>query len=733
MTDISFYIKNNTADIDGITEWLGRSPDSIQLHGGTRNWDDWLRSVEWIDNQLVGSAVDKMWSIQLIPYGATLGEAAKGSYNDKYLAMAEQLLKIEGDQDQIYVRLGWEFNGDGWNSSSAVGQPENYVEAFRNFVEIAHSVSDKFVFEWCPNVGTVGMPADSAYPGDAYVDVIGVDFYYNTAWNSPDPQKAFDYFVSQPFGLQWQQDFAAAHGKPTAIGEWGLNSDAPEFVRLVAQWAEDHDMLYVNYWDSNSAFQGKLSEGQYPMAGEAFLEAFAGSDLVVAPEAPVGLDSAAKAIVLEAAAPLVSIGSFLADRLDGRGGDVEMRGGDGDDTYVVDSEGDVVVEWYNGGKGGTDLVESAVSFSLTDNLENLTLTGQAAIDGFGSNNRNTLIGNDAANLLDGGGDADTLYGNGGNDTLRGGIGKDTLYGGSGDDILEGGEWSDILDGGDGDDLLDGGSGSDAMTGGAGNDTYIVDNYNDTVVETVEGGHDTVKSWISYTLGANVEEVILIGDRAINATGTAQADGLTGNDASNLLMGLGGDDRLHGNGGDDHLIGGDGNDLLDGGTGADKMEGGDGDDTYVVDSIGDTVTEWVHYGRGGVDTVESSIDYALGANLENLTLLGGENLRAVGNSLANVITGNAGDNEIVGGKGNDVLYGGDGADTFVFTSDSGSDVVMDFGMGDRIDLPETFKSQQQPTVTAKDGNTIISFDSAVIELQGIDPSHLVADVGGFHFG
>ena len=688
----TFYVANNTADLDTITQWTGSQPDAIQLHGGYNGWSDWLGSVGWIDRQFTGVEIDTMWAIPLIPYGANLAQAAVGAYDDKYLAMARQLVAVNEDQDQIYVRLGWEFNGLGWNSSSAVGQAGEYAAAFRKFVDICRSVSDRFVFEWCPNIGKTDMSAETAYPGDDYVDVIGIDFYYNTAWHNPDGALAFEHFVRQDYGLQWHQDFAAEHGKPTAIAEWGLNSDSPEFVRLVAQWAENHDMVYANYWDSNAAFPGQLSEGQYPQAAAAFLEAF---DYVEA-----GESTARPADRYGSDGDDFITGTAEADVIDGGRGADRMTGGDGDDVYYVDNAGDLIVEWYNAGKGGTDTVYSSVSYKLADKVENLTLLGEEGIIARGNASANVLTGNAGNNFLDGDGGSDTLrgaagddhlMGGAGNDMLDGGTGADIVDGGDGDDTLLGGEGNDRLLGGNGRDLLRGGAGTDRMEGGNGDDTYYVDDAADSVVEWYlggKGGNDLVYASVSYALPQNVEKLILTGTAAIDATGSKGADSLHGNEAANLIAGLDGDDRLYGNGGDDTLrggngrdelyggtghdrlfgdagddllVGGEGADFLDGGYGKDRLEGGNGDDTYVVDSVEDLVVEWAANGLGGTDTVQAHVSYTLGANLENMVLLGTGAINATGNAQGNMLSGNGGANVLDGRDGDDLLRGYEGDD------------------------------------------------------------------------
>ena len=92
-----------------------------------------------------------------------------------------------------------------------------------------------------------------------------------------------------------------------------------------------------------------------------------------------------------------------------------------------------------------------------------------------------------------------------------------------------------------------------------------------------------------------------------------------------------------------------------------MEGGAGDDSYTVDDAGDTVIEQVN---AGTDTVSSSLDFILPANVENLTLAGAGNINGTGNGLENVISGNNGINVLNGGSGNDTLSGLGGADTLI---------------------------------------------------------------------
>lgn len=188
------------------------------------------------------------------------------------------------------------------------------------------------------------------------------------------------------------------------------------------------------------------------------------------------------------------IGGVGTDTLDGGLGNDALIGGQGDDTYKVDSALDAVTELAN---EGTDLVQATVSYTLSENVENLTLMGSTAINATGNALDNVLTGNTGINTL---------------------------------------------------------------TGGAGNDTYVVQTATDVVVELAGQGIDTVRSAVTIAaLAANVENITLTGSSAVNATGNVLANTLIGNTAANTLSGLDGNDVLSGLGGNDTLTGGLGSD------------------------------------------------------------------------------------------------------------------------------------------------------------------------------
>jgi Ca2+-binding RTX toxin-like protein len=377
------------------------------------------------------------------------------------------------------------------------------------------------------------------------------------------------------------------------------------------------------------------------------------------------------------------------DTLVGGLGNDNLTGGLGNDVYVVDSNADVIVELAG---EGTDLVQSlGNTFNLGTNgngnnragIENLTFVGTGNFTGTG-------------NAL--------------NNVITGGIGNDTL---------------------------NGGAGIDTLIGGLGNDTYTVDNLADVITELSGEGTDTVNASISYTLGAEVENLTLTGAGAINGTGNTLANVITGNTGANVLTSVA--NTLTGT--------------------YDTLVGGAGNDTYVVDDANVVITETA---GNGTDTVQTSVltTYTLtAANVENLTYTGVGNFTGTGSATANTLTGNIGSDTLYGGAGNDTLFGGagndrlsggagvdsitggTGNDTFVFLAGDSSptagqhDRIVDFTIGtDLIDLSSfggltfvgsnAFTAVNQVRVTTLAGVTTIEVNTA-----GANGSELSIDLTG----
>jgi hypothetical protein len=272
---VGVYTGNDPAEVTRFEGWLGRPVDGILGYTGDADWVDYDGSVGWAVG--VWSRLDRpvLWSVPLIPRGATLEAAARGEYDDHYRRAAEQLARYRPQDPVVYLRTGWEFNGD-WFPWAAAGRAEAFKEAFHRFATEFRKASPRFAIEWNVNIGLADkMNPETAYPGDCDVDIVGMDFYWNTAWDPKDATQAWDSMRTRPYGLDWHARFAAAHGKRMAYSEWGVGTaEGRPYVEAADRWFTDHQVVYQTYWDSNSAFTGKLSDGQYPASATAYRAAF---------------------------------------------------------------------------------------------------------------------------------------------------------------------------------------------------------------------------------------------------------------------------------------------------------------------------------------------------------------------------------------------------------------------------------------------------------------------------
>ncbi len=417
------------------------------------------------------------------------------------------------------------------------------------------------------------------------------------------------------------------------------------------------------------------------------------------------------------------------DLLSGDGGNDYLEGGSGNDLYVYGfgdgGPGQDIINNYDTTPGRNDMLDLTMTpddVVLSRNGNDLVITvygttHKVTVSSFFSNNCDGGYALDAIRFYDGPDEEigtiwdkeyirqmfptqpttgnDILEGTAANDTIDALAGNDIVYGYGGDDNLLGNTGNDTLYGGDGNDTLNGGAGTDSLFGGTGNDIFIVDSTSDVVTEAAGEGIDRVQSSVTYTLGANVENLTLTGTSAINATGNTLDNYLIGNSANNKLTGNAG------------------NDTMDGGAGSDTMTGGTGDDIYVVNATGDKVTEST---SAGTDTVLSSITYTLGSNVENLTLTGTSALNGTGNTLNNYLTGNiaanslsgsSGNDTLCGGAGDDTLDGGSGSDTYIFGAGAEGDIINNNDSGtSNLDTASYTDATRQDLWFSHNGNNLV---------------------------
>ena len=149
----------------------------------------------------------------------------------------------------------------------------DYINAFRHVAKIFKAASPGFLIDWCVNFGPNNVPADEIYPGDDVVDVIGMDIYDTNPQSRTDPNASWQNYLNSRYGLRWHKQFAASHHKPMSYPEWGVGQegDNPTFVTGMANWIKNNNVLYNDYWNTNSAYPGMISDGQYPKSAKVFL------------------------------------------------------------------------------------------------------------------------------------------------------------------------------------------------------------------------------------------------------------------------------------------------------------------------------------------------------------------------------------------------------------------------------------------------------------------------------
>ena len=324
--------------------------------------------------------------------------------------------------------------------------------------------------------------------------------------------------------------------------------------------------------------------------------------------------------------------------------------------------------------------------------------------------------------------------------------SNTIHGTPNDDYLTGSEL---------DDQIIGYEGNDTMIGGAGDDSYIFNPGDgiDTIVDlasanegnTVVFGQGITPNDLRLEVGSLIIRIGNNGDgvrfdnfdpddaygmhavdryefadgtvlsyseligRGFDIAGTPENDQIRGTNVVDRITALEGNDAISSGAGDDIIFAGDGNDMLDGGRGADAMTGGTGDDTYIVDDAGDVVIESADE---GTDTVQSSISYVLGVNIENLTLTGNDPIDGTGNERDNILAGNDAANTLTGGTGNDTLDGGEGDDRYIYNVGDGLDRLTDSSGMDTIALGQGIDRD----------HTIVHLDDSTARVRFLDAEY-----------
>ncbi|HVS68644.1 MAG TPA: glycosyl hydrolase [Mycobacteriales bacterium] len=281
--------------------WRGRpisSATDFQTNASWRAFDSTQRVIKDWQGQNTGillSIAVPLWA----GYGDHLAAAASGYYDQHFVTMARKL--VAAGLGHSVLRLGWEFNG-GWFrwGVTAHGKPYQYdtrarefAAAWRHIVTAIRGVKGgDFTFDWCLSAGPHFRHLKLAYPGNSYVDYIGMDVY---DWNRPGvantPKARWHAILHQGTGLSWLAKFAKAHRKLISIPEWALvhdqvqkkhsGGDDRSFVRHMHRWFATHNLGYENYFnysDGWMSFQMNGSNQQFPGAGKLYRSLWARVD-----------------------------------------------------------------------------------------------------------------------------------------------------------------------------------------------------------------------------------------------------------------------------------------------------------------------------------------------------------------------------------------------------------------------------------------------------------------------
>lgn len=471
-----------------------------------------------------------------------------------------------------------------------------------------------------------------------------------------------------------------------------------------------------------------ISINNLTYTAQEFVEAFSGFSVY---NTTTELDSLTSNAMLSGDANIDLTGNAKNNKLLGNGGNNTLDGGSGidtlsagsgDDTYIVDHVDDQVIEFAN---QGNDKVISSVGWELSENVEDLQLTGTMAIQAKGNELVNRIEANSANNIIDGG------------------------------------------------------AGADRLTGMAGDDTYYVDNTYDTLIEIENEGVDSVISNVSFSLAVNIENLKITGN-AEYAWGNGLDNVLVGNNLDNSLNGSWGDDTLEGGGGADTLVGGYGNDsyvfgknagldTIDDGVDATQvnfLDANTEDIQFIIDSpVVNPITYYVlgeswtvnsleiesrdltiAYGvddkvrvkdffdrpngfsiklaNGDVWTKEEVLSRISNTMIGNdtITIIKGHNkakniIRAGTNNAVTIYGGNR-DDTVYGGSGDDTIYGLDGND--IIYSGLGHDYI-DAGNGNNV----VFGEAGNDSIVAGTGNQQISGGEGNDQVTVGDGNHVIS--------
>lgn len=276
------------SDVANFETWLGAPAQLTLIFADASTKAGCITRAQSELSEVVGTTRPVHWAIPLAANDMPLAEVAAGQHDAFFRQMAQ--IVASRPQALYRVRLGWEMDlgpvGFAWNG---VDREPTYIAAFRRVAPIFRANIANVAIEWCHNWNSRRSDTNAVvnpepmYPGDDMVDVIAIDCYLRNQFDVVNSgltiAQAWNNKRVAAYGLDHLVALGAAHGKPIAVTEWGVDTDAAgPYIALMAAWVRANPLAHHCYWNKNvtspSPFLCRLSDNQYPAAGAEFVKQF---------------------------------------------------------------------------------------------------------------------------------------------------------------------------------------------------------------------------------------------------------------------------------------------------------------------------------------------------------------------------------------------------------------------------------------------------------------------------
>jgi hypothetical protein len=274
--------------LDAFASFRGRTLSIAADYLDSSSWAN-IEGPSWFTNtyKSTGYASKLLVGVPMLPSGdasATLANGATGAYDAHFVQLAKNL--VAAGLGNSIIRPGWEFNSPVNYSWSGVSQPATFAAYFRHVVTAMRSVNPSFRFDLCFTVAVDGTWLDisKAWPGDAYVDFIGMDLYDMTPGGGLTPSERWNWYLTAPGGLNYLATLATTHNKKMSFDEWALASpswggggDDPYYIQAMYDWMNANPVAFEVYNNVHYTYtNGKLDDGSYPQASAKYRSLFGG-------------------------------------------------------------------------------------------------------------------------------------------------------------------------------------------------------------------------------------------------------------------------------------------------------------------------------------------------------------------------------------------------------------------------------------------------------------------------